>query len=308
MKESRIKIELLSDMCVSDGGVYNSAIDIDVCYDEWGFPYIPGKRLKGCLRECGVELKECGMTIDVDNIFGTQGESSNRAKVRISNAYLENYEAMKDMVIKYKDTLIFHPQNVLNSYSYVRTQTSIDYDTGVAEDTTLRMIRVVKKGLVFEADVTIDGDEELEKDFENCCKILNHMGVSRTRGYGEVKLSIIDNPEENDNAKEKDNAEKISSERVTNEDCFEYSFTLLEPVICKSINGGEAETMDYIEGGKLLGLVAGRLKGNDKFNEFMEKGELFCSNAYIAYNGIRCKEVPATYYSIKNDKKHFGSA
>lgn len=50
MRNYRIKIELLSDMCVSDGGIYNSAIDTDICYDEYGFPYIPAKRLKGCLR------------------------------------------------------------------------------------------------------------------------------------------------------------------------------------------------------------------------------------------------------------------
>ena len=63
MRNYRIKIELLSDMCVSDGGIYNSAIDTDICYDEYGFPYIPAKRLKGCLRECALELKDWGMPI-----------------------------------------------------------------------------------------------------------------------------------------------------------------------------------------------------------------------------------------------------
>mgnify|MGYP006934882106 CR=1 FL=1 len=28
MRNYRIKIELLSDMCVSDGGIYNSALDM----------------------------------------------------------------------------------------------------------------------------------------------------------------------------------------------------------------------------------------------------------------------------------------
>ena len=73
MRNYRIKIELLSDMCVSDGGIYNSAIDTDICYDEYGFPYIPAKRLKGCLRECALELKDWGMQIGVQEMFGTQG-------------------------------------------------------------------------------------------------------------------------------------------------------------------------------------------------------------------------------------------
>ena len=58
MSRYQIRIELLSDLCVSDGGVYNSALDTELCYDSYGFPFIPAKRLKGCLRECALELRE----------------------------------------------------------------------------------------------------------------------------------------------------------------------------------------------------------------------------------------------------------
>lgn len=47
MATYKLKIELLSDLCVSDGGIYNSALDIDICQDAYGFPYIPAKRIKG---------------------------------------------------------------------------------------------------------------------------------------------------------------------------------------------------------------------------------------------------------------------
>ena len=70
MKIDKIRIELLSDMCVSDGGIYNSAIDTDICYDSYGFPYIPGKRLKGCLRECAQELKDWEEDIPIGEMFG----------------------------------------------------------------------------------------------------------------------------------------------------------------------------------------------------------------------------------------------
>lgn len=65
----KIKIELLSDMCVSDGSIYNSSIDIDICHDSYGLPYIPAKRLKGCIRECALELKDWGYDIDIDNLL-----------------------------------------------------------------------------------------------------------------------------------------------------------------------------------------------------------------------------------------------
>ncbi len=99
MRNYRIKIELLSDMCVSDGGIYNSAIDTDICYDEYGFPYIPAKRLKGCLRECALELKDWGMPIGVQEMFGTQGNDDSDSEkagkagaVHIRDAYIADRE------------------------------------------------------------------------------------------------------------------------------------------------------------------------------------------------------------------------
>ena len=60
MTDYLMKIRLLSDLCVADGGIYNSSIDTDICYDSYGLPFIPAKRIKGCLRECGIELRDWG--------------------------------------------------------------------------------------------------------------------------------------------------------------------------------------------------------------------------------------------------------
>ena len=40
----KIRIELLSDLCTYSGETYNSLVDMDVIYDEYGIPYIPAKR------------------------------------------------------------------------------------------------------------------------------------------------------------------------------------------------------------------------------------------------------------------------
>ena len=56
----KITIELLSDICIGSGESYNSVIDTDVTYDDYGLPYIPAKRIKGCIREAGLELKDFG--------------------------------------------------------------------------------------------------------------------------------------------------------------------------------------------------------------------------------------------------------
>ena len=40
----KLRIELLSDLCSGSGDVYKSAVDVEVVYDDCGFPFIPGRR------------------------------------------------------------------------------------------------------------------------------------------------------------------------------------------------------------------------------------------------------------------------
>lgn len=327
MSRYLLKIKLLSDMCVSDGGVYNSSVDVDICYDRYGFPYIPAKRIRGCLRECAIELTDWNMEIPWQKMFGTPDDSENRAAIRIGDAHLkgvekesgqenessmrsESFEEMKTLARKNSGHIIFHPQNILNHFTYTRTQTSIDYETGVADETTLRTMRVADKGLVFIAQV--DMDPAYEEAFKKCCAVFRHMGISRTRGMGEIAAVIAP---EGDERRKDIRADETPDHAVYEEGAqiLEYQLKLEEPVICKSVNGGEARTLDYIEGSKMLGLVIGNAGSKEEFLRIMDGNrdhnmngnELFCSNAYISQDGIRYTEVPAYIYSVKNDDKHY---
>ena len=296
--EARIRIELLSDLCVSDGSAYNSMIDNDVCHDRFGFPYIPAKRLRGCLRECALELEDWGEKIDIDALFGIAGKYDNGAKLQIGNAFLADYDENLKKVENNPGHPLLHPENVLNSYTYIRTQTSLDYDTGVAEDNTLRTTRVIDKGLVFYSKVEIE--EKYYASLEKICKVFRHLGISRTRGLGEVKVNL----ENNTVASEKDNNLTSTSESFDGCTTLEYQFKLIDPVIFKSVNGEESKTKDYIEGSTILGIIAQKLKESGiEYNSFMDMGKLICSNAYIAISGERSNEVPGYLYGIKNDGK-----
>ncbi|MCD8149038.1 MAG: hypothetical protein LUE92_05615 [Clostridiales bacterium] len=300
MGRYQLRIELLSDMCVSDGGVYNSSLDTDICYDRYGFPFIPARRIKGCLRECGQELCDWGMKIPVKDLFGDKGADTNRAKVRIGNAYPEHYNEMVRQAKEYAGNLIFHPQNVLDHFSYIRTQTAVDYDTGVADPTSLRTIRVANKGLIFLADV--DFEDRYFESMSACCDTFTNIGIARTRGLGEIRATLTENIMEEKGGSDINRHAAYVPGAVR----LDYELFLEEPVICKSTNGGEARSLDYIDGSKILGLIAQEIRrqGGD-FPAFMRKGELFCSNAYPAVDGERCLEVPANYYSIKNDHQRY---
>lgn len=293
MKNYKLKIELLSDLCVTDGGVYNSSIDTDICYDKYGFPFIPAKRIKGCLRECALELADWGVEIDPDSLFGRKGKRTNCGKIRISDAYLDGYEEYLSE-IKCGSKSIYHPQNVLNNFSYIRNQTSIDNETGVAKDNSLRSTRVVNKGLIFEANVSLI-DETAEDKLIKCTKLLRNMGLARSRGFGEVKAKLTPY----------DNEVEVEAKPYNGENMLFYKLELLEPMICKSINGGETNSLDYIEGSKIIGLLANSINDNSQFIDIISDDSLVFSNAYIEKNDRRMTEVPAYIYAIKNNKINY---
>ena len=55
-----LKITLRSDLCVGNGESVGNTVDTDVCMDEAGLPYIPARRLKGCLKQAAQELERMG--------------------------------------------------------------------------------------------------------------------------------------------------------------------------------------------------------------------------------------------------------
>ena len=288
-------ITLKSDLCVADGGVYNSTIDTDVCYDAYGLPYIPAKRIKGCLRECALELLDWGKDIPMEELFGVAGKYTNVGALHIGNAYLKDYDALVSEIEKNKKNAIYHAQNVLGNYSYLRQSTAIDECTGTAKPNSLRTIRVVNEGLVFAAEVTLE-KEEYEKELQDICKTLRHIGLNRTRGLGEISASL-----ERNNQNQFDAISAPGGEGVA----LKYTLSLQEPVICKSPNGGESNSLDYIEASKMLGILANAIKDNNAFKQFISNSDLKITNAYLDINGQRLQEVPANIYAIKNNKEKY---
>lgn len=294
MSKYCIKIELLSDLCVSDGGVYNSYLDIDICYDCYGFPYIPAKRIKGCLRECAMELNDWGCAIDIKKIFGDKGDCDNSGNLKLENAVLSDYEALTREVSAAGGHALYHPQNVLNSYSYVRTQTSIDNETGVALDSSLRTMRVVKKGLVFVTKVTLD--DKYADQLKRCVNGFTNIGMHRTRGLGEIRAELVKcdvQPEEKNTVAVPEHANYLS-----------YRIRLVEPMISLSVAGGQEKAKDYIEGSTMMGLLLRRASAEDRELLLNDRNLIF-SNAYLSVENQRTQELPAYLSTIKNNSTTF---
>lgn len=277
----KIRIKLLSDLCTCSGETYNSIVDMDVVYDEYGIPYIPAKRIKGCIREAALEMMELRIIRDdqYENIFGKEGHQS--AKVSISNAYMEDYASTVSALKQCKAKWLKSPQNVLSQYTSTRTQTAVDMETGVADDNSLRTLRVVNKGLIFEADCDIKCHGEEKEILKQAVSLVKHMGMSRTRGLGLVDLKLSEEKEE------AISHVKIEKEQLGEHNKLRYQIHLKSAMICKSAQGNQADTQDYIAGSKVLGLLVGAL-GEEKYRESMKQGEgIRVTNAYITNHGKR---------------------
>lgn len=291
----KIEIKLNSDLCCYSGEVYNTTVDIDVVYDKYGIPYIPAKRIKGCIKEAALELRDMGLLTHYKEIFGDEGYEP--SVFSLSNAKIKDYDKVVEEIKNFNNDELCEAQKVLNLYTYTRTQTTIDEVTGSAKENSLRTMRVARKGLTFNAELDFRNKEYLE-EFKNAVSMVKHMGVSRTRGLGLVELKVVEN-----------NVEDVKhvlfdEDKIGDNNHLTYTIKLKSPVICKSPAGNQAVTEDYIAGSKVLGMIAGSMD-RDTYQSIMN--DVVVSNAYIAYDGKRCLPGRNSLQKVKNQKYENGT-
>lgn len=289
-----IKIQLLSDLCTYSGESYNSMVDADVSYDRYGIPNIPAKRLKGCIREAALEMKELGMISQdqFEEIFGKEGEQ--RAAFSLSNACIFDYEETTDALNCCPYEELKTPQNVLDQYTCTRTQTAVDPESGVADENSLRTIRVVRKGLRFQAECNWEKEVSAPEILGQAVSLVKHIGMARTRGLGMVDMVLVDTEQR------KRPHVLFEKKQLGEQNCIRYVIRLKSSLICKSPQGNQTVTEDYIAGSKILGLIAGSMK-KDEYRELISGSrELTVSNAYVMNGKKRCTPARISFYKEKD--------
>jgi CRISPR-associated protein Csx10 len=191
-----MKITTISHTLIGSGEGFGALIDADVIFDEVGFPYIPGKRVKGLLRQSKLAIKNIDNADALfNNLFGKSGQEKS-SDLYISNFYLKGYNELAEQIkiLIDKNAQTISVQDILENYTSIRTQTKIDESSGTAEENSLRTSRVLNKNLEFFGELEFYSNstgikELLVLSTEN----LRRMGTMRSRGFGEVQCTIIDN-------------------------------------------------------------------------------------------------------------------
>lgn len=176
------KIEFYSFWHCGSGLAAGADVDALVVKDSDGLPYVPGRTIKGLLRDAATELgyaEDC-----IIKVFGKDVKQNDKdgdlysqaGCAFFSNADLSKHEATEIV----KGQLAPHLFQTFAS-------TAID-DKGIAKDGSLRRIETVVPCTLYGSISGIDGtDEEMLID---AMMYIKRIGTGRNRGYGRCKISI----------------------------------------------------------------------------------------------------------------------
>lgn len=254
-----INIELLSETIFGNGEAKNGVVNTEVLLDNNGFPYFLGKTFKGNLRNVADEILKPYYKEKANNAIKILfGDAENEGCLKFTNFYLD-----KDI----KEVFSNDKNIIMSCLTDIRYSIKIN-EQGVAEDKALRAARVLKKGLVFVG--FIESEEELkdgEIEFIRCSlKALKHLGIHKSRGKGNVKVSLLECKNE-----------KSTETRNMPKNDFDYIFyemNLKEPV---KIGDSQAkydyeESKLYITGASVRGAVVKKYDKNDNdLNSIIKK-------------------------------------
>lgn len=176
MSTIKYEIEFFSNWHCGSGLAAGADVDALVIKDNNGLPYVPGRTLKGLLREAAVVLFEDDKTVNL--IFGVSGDQDNHMTGTsfFSNATLPRAEYQ--YIVE---------QGLAQHLYQTFASTRID-ENGIAKDNTLRKIETVVP-CKLEGEI-LNVPNDAEQIVEDSMHYIKRMGTGRNRGYGRCRISI----------------------------------------------------------------------------------------------------------------------
>lgn len=209
-----LTIELLNATLPGRGDGVAGYLDVEVQHEDSGLPYLGARSIKGLLvAQCAEILgapalrdhpSHARLEMAAARLFGRPGSRhEDSGALRISHARLPDDLREALGIAQQADGSAFPREDVIEAFTTIRRQTSVDEETGVAADKTLRAMRVLTAGLKFWSAVVLDvePDSSMRGLLGACVMGLRAIGRDRARGLGrcEVRLLTGDNIDLTDN-------------------------------------------------------------------------------------------------------------
>ena len=195
---SKLTVTFLSDWQISSGIGDGYLADSMLVRNDKGLPYIPGRALKGALREGAWILSKSGrkdLKDALDLFFGTgkDNRKDNPKENHSGITYIRSAqlpEALTSLLPEDRGAC----EGVISDLTCNRIQTALEDDQ--VKDGSLRSAECGIPGLVFESELEIDStglkvsDEWIKQYFTAVCAAVKSMGANRSRGLGNCEILI----------------------------------------------------------------------------------------------------------------------
>ncbi|MDR0881276.1 MAG: RAMP superfamily CRISPR-associated protein [Candidatus Adiutrix sp.] len=193
-----LKITFLSDWQVGSGLGDGHRADSCLVRDDQGLPFLPGRAVKGALREGAHRLGFCRADLAKAEalIFGSHCQTQDGAKsfnqpgrLTVSQGRLPG--DIIDVILAADPG---QRRLLVGDLTTIRVQTAIE--KGTAKGGSLRSLECGLAGLFFQSQLRVDdlsdlpGESWLRQYFQAVCAMVKSLGANRSRGLGRCRLEI----------------------------------------------------------------------------------------------------------------------
>ena len=200
------QIEFFSYWHAGSGLAGSTYADSVVNKNQDGLPIIPGKTIKGLLREAAETIngfdKNLVSDIFIEEIFGKRledGKKDMTSEEKASyndkilagktNNYGEGKAFFTNAGLSKNLTTSILNTAVVNDLYHVISSTKID-ENGQVKDGSLRQLEVTIPITMY-GSIEQFPDMKYKDEMENCFKWIKQLGQNRNRGLGKCKFSIV---------------------------------------------------------------------------------------------------------------------
>ena len=179
----KYKIEFHTDWHCGSGLAAGADMDALVVKDKNNMPYVPGKTIKGLVREAIEEIRRFQSnndTSDIDAAFGFFKDMENLEKGCLFFTNAELSEVEYNAIVSNKAT----------HFLYRSISNTAIGENGIAKDNSLRKTQFVVPCTLYGEILGVP--DALASELEASFGFIKHLGQMRNRGYGRCTISVME--------------------------------------------------------------------------------------------------------------------
>ncbi|MBR4518259.1 MAG: hypothetical protein IKO65_04575 [Victivallales bacterium] len=289
MSEIHYQIEFFSPWLCGSGMGGGDDADYRPLLDANGLPFVPGKTIKGLLREAATAIG-CNNEL-TEKIFGRASTRQDgvRGDSTEGTAHFSNAEIPPETQLKILQDTKLADELLLGRYF-----TQIEAN-GQVKDKSLRR---GEYAVPMRLEGRIYGVEESERTMlEQCMGYIKQLGTQRSRGFGRCRMTAVKTVEET----------AAMTPDILRSPNGEYHFrcTFLAPVVLNrsAATEGTLECLEYIPGANWLGIAARRYAdyGKEAFAVFHSGAVQFGFGYPMTKEGNGTLPCPANWFIPKGE-------